>query len=57
MSKNKNTPGSIYFEEPPDNFALPRANQPSEHLPQPTSIPPDEESEVVLQDQWEEDDL
>ena len=30
---------------------------PDSYHPQPTSIPPDEESEVVLQDQWEEDDL
>ena len=31
---HKYTPISIYFEEPPDNFALPRENQPSEHLSQ-----------------------
>ena len=30
---------------------------PDSHLPQPTFIPPDEESEGVLQDQWEEDDI
>ena len=26
----KDTPRSLYFGEPPDNFALPRVNQPSE---------------------------
>ena len=30
-ANNKDTPRSVYFEEPPDNFALPTANQPSEH--------------------------
>ena len=30
---------------------------PDSHLPQPTLIPPDEESEGFIQDQWEEDDL
>ena len=28
----KDTPRSVYFGEPPDNFALPMENQPSEHL-------------------------
>ena len=30
---------------------------PDYHLPQPTFIPPDEESEGVLQYQWEEEDI
>ena len=30
-ANNKDTPRSVYFEEPPDNFALLVANQPSEH--------------------------
>ena len=30
-ANNKDTPRSIYFEETPDNFVLPRENQPSEH--------------------------
>ena len=29
-ANNKETPRSVYFEEPPDDFALPTANQPSE---------------------------
>ena len=28
---NKDTPRSMYFEEPPDKFALPRANRIFEH--------------------------
>ena len=30
---------------------------PDYHLPQPTFIPPYQESEGVLQDQWKKDDL
>ena len=30
-ANNKDTPRSIYFEEPPGNFSLPMANQPSEY--------------------------
>ena len=30
-ANDKYTPRSIYFEDPPDNFDLPMANQPYEH--------------------------
>ena len=59
------SPSMISEEEEEDHLQHTDSNQvrswtpfkPYSHLPQPTLIPPDEESEGLLQDQWEEDDL
>ena len=58
-------PSMISEEEEEDHPQHTYSNQvrswtpfnPDSHLPQYTLIPPDEESEGLLQDQWEEDDL